>query len=201
MVNPVGSASIKLPTPMGCGVDSKDQLLQIERLNGISQAARAEDRVAHLIQHGLSRPELIEHYDELAATIGHFFKKRQSRLLDLLNARIAEGEEAEKVRTRPAQGTRLTQQDLLRRLHSQLIELSDRHIFQWGTHYRYAVEDTFDEAWQLLTKVTQDLDEGIIEEFEAHSTEISPRGTSMLRERLAMRCCLWKRQRVGLLHS
>ena len=112
------------------------ELEQIEELIRRVKVSEAEERMrALLFQFG--RDELGVWEPDLRRTIAEFHPKRRRKLVDELDSLLATDHEI--LVTAPL-ATDLTPDDLRQRIESDLADLSERHIFQWSTFYRDAID-------------------------------------------------------------
>ena len=167
-------------TSEGCSDVAKveNALREVKELNRNVRPADAQARMARLLTRELSAAELVDNYQAIVVALDGFFPKRKKPLMELLNARIAQGD-GQAVGRLP--GTQITEpelEDFADALRQSLVTLSDRHIFQWSTYYRDVVDRTLHDACGLHVRASKTVDiEGIVRaEFKSHAGEIFAKG-------------------------
>ena len=151
----------------GSGYSVAKQLDGIRALVAANRHREAEEALRELIA-SLDAVDLRDADSAISKLIGSFFPKRRRDLSTLFKARMAVLEHG---------GAELLR-DFRASLRNRLAVLSDRHIFEWATYYREAIQDIFREAEELRRKgaADSDLAAALREEFATHSREIYAKG-------------------------
>jgi hypothetical protein len=130
----------------------------------------------------LSPEELRTHEVRIREVVPRFFPKRRAELEELLEKRLdpSAGKPATTDEARHAIDVRVTQRvnEFKSEIRLDLVELSDRHIFQWGTHYRDAIGRHYGHAVELAKGAAglRDVSAALAVEYKRHSTEIHTKG-------------------------
>lgn len=198
----------------------EEQLERIESMVKAVQVQEAEDQLTTLIQGDLSRQELVDNHDRIAATIGTFLKKRQTRLSQVLTQALLSAsppttsQKPKKPKDAPVaelSGVEVTagtdeqagSDAYLEELQAWLDGLSEHHIFQWASYYRYMVEDIFENAPQLLESPLETAAAfgKVRDMFRAHVTDTFSKGYQHATTRCAYSVVTPLDKAKGGLHS
>ncbi|WP_103343626.1 hypothetical protein [Amycolatopsis sp. CA-126428] len=130
-----------------------DSLRQVIELNRTVKPTQAEALMTEVLQ-GCTLEELGTLEAEIALAISSFLRKRQKSLTQLLEKVSRDG--ASPAATQIADtSTPVVDENFVAysrdRLHRDLGELADHHIFQWATFYRDVLNAYFDEFLHQLT--------------------------------------------------
>jgi hypothetical protein len=176
-----------------------DILVRVDDLNRNVKPAQAQAELGQLID-ALSIAELRHHETRLRESIGRFLPKRHKALMEKFARRIDELSAASKVgiadaggvrrvpaAVRPAslslgedQNARSTRaiNDKFLEFTNSLSLLSQHHIFQWSTHYRYQLSKYFDWFFGVMDRAA--MWKEIEQRLSFHSKEIFQKGFQYL---------------------
>lgn len=199
-----GAANAGQVDPSLVGRTSNQTLADVSELNRTANPQAAEE----LFRAWLSdapEDDLTVLEPEVRTVLNRFLRKRHNALTIAYNQRLARVQAASRVRlsvarsevapaelapeavaepSGPAAGSpdEEFRNYTLKRLDERLVELSERHIFQWNTHYRDMVSEFFDPMMEFLdpdpigSAMSSPVAEMVSERFRRHAREIFEKG-------------------------
>lgn len=159
-----------------------EELQEIEELLRIVKPSEAESKFSLLVEK-TDHANISLHLDFLKLVVSKFQPKRQIRLRRVLSAKMV-SHIADPIYPREKLPRISSYQlhNFEQHLIDLLKELSDRHIFQWSTHYRQSIHQIWEEV-TLLVRNTSDNDgvfNIIFKQVESHSKDIFSKGFDYL---------------------
>jgi hypothetical protein len=152
----------------------------VRELNRTVKVGAAEELMRAIIN-SLSPAEMRSPSPRLQAALDSFFPKRKRALMNLIRTRLERSPDIDVLDT--DSGTvhaERPHKELASSLRQSLRVLSDRHIFEWSTHYRDEVAQWFDCLVALLVDDPEDRAALSVmrEEFARHAEDIYVKGFS-----------------------
>lgn len=157
---------------MGESREIETRLDDIAELRRTVKLRDAQERAETLLEE-LSAEDLRVHRSRFAEVIGEFLPKRRRTLEEIFKRRLEE-------LTAPPD---YEIERFLGGCRAKLAELSDRHIYQWGTFYREFMQMLFADSMRFLRRgaTAHLICQPLRNELEQHAEEIFRKGFEYLR--------------------